>query len=90
MSNLLSRRDVLILPVAGIVTAALDPLEEAAAGEPAKDLRQDPCALYPEVPGIDCDTFRLPPEGLSSEARVTALAPARRQGGSEVVQPTVE
>lgn len=48
------------MPVAGIVAAALDPFEEAAAGERANDLRQDPCALYPEVPGISCDTFRLP------------------------------
>jgi hypothetical protein len=72
MSNLLSRRDVLLMPVPGIVAAALGPLEEAAAGEPANDLRQDPCALYPEVPGIDCDAFLLPPEGLSSEARAGA------------------
>ncbi len=78
MSNLLSRRDVLVMSTAGIVTAALGPLEEAAAGEAAKDLRQDPCALYPEVPGINCDTFQLPPEGLSSEASARALEQLRK------------
>jgi|SRR5579884_3600755 len=77
MSNLMSRRDVLAMPLAGIAAAALDPFEEAAAGEPAKDLPQDPCALYPEVPGIACNTFRLPPEGLSSEARARALEQLR-------------
>ncbi len=31
------------------------------------------CSIYPPVPGIDCDNFQLPAEGLTSEQRQIAL-----------------
>ncbi|MBD2578443.1 pyridoxal-dependent decarboxylase [Oscillatoria sp. FACHB-1406] len=34
---------------------------------------QEPCSVYPLVPGIDCQQFQLPAEGLSSEQRQKAL-----------------
>lgn len=39
---------------------------------------QDPCKVYPKVPGIDCPTFLLPATGLTDEQREAALAQLAR------------
>ncbi|MBW8878541.1 MAG: histidine decarboxylase [Acidobacteria bacterium] len=38
---------------------------------------QDPCSVYPQVPGIDCQSFQLPPEGLAPEGLQRALRQLR-------------
>ncbi|HEX3554072.1 MAG TPA: pyridoxal-dependent decarboxylase [Thermoanaerobaculia bacterium] len=38
---------------------------------------QDPCSVYPPVPGIDCGRFQLPPEGLAPERLQQALRQLR-------------
>ncbi len=38
---------------------------------------QDPCSVYPPVPGIECPRFQLPPEGLAPERLQVALRQLR-------------
>jgi histidine decarboxylase len=38
----------------------------------------DSCSIYPPVPGITCDKFQLPPDGMSEEQRADALAELER------------
>ncbi len=71
MTERINRREALTRTSAGLVMAGTVPWVADAA--PETDPLQPPCELYPEVFGISCDSFQLPPEGMTAAHRSAAL-----------------
>lgn len=71
-----NRREMLTLMTAGVLAGGAPGWgyqSDAAAWADTPDPTALPCLAYPEVPGISCETFRLPVEGLSEVDRQAAL-----------------
>jgi histidine decarboxylase len=51
---------------------------KAPSGPQVSPPTGDPCAVYPQVPGITCSKFQLPPEGMSPQQRAEALVELRK------------
>ncbi len=75
----INRRELLSGTAVGLIAVASGALtnsQDAAATPPVRLPNQptdDPCSVYPEVPGISCETFRIPPDGLPRRERKQAL-----------------
>lgn len=74
MNTQMNRREALAWTAAGVLGAGAGwAFPEASLAWLATEAMQSPCDVYPQVPGIGCERFILPPEGLSDAQRAAAL-----------------
>ena len=81
MHPLMTRRSLLTTAAGAVVAGRIMPSPFGASALAATPTEKavaaiqtaDPCSVYPNVPGINCEQFRLPDAGLSSASRLQAL-----------------